>query len=243
MSRKSGQGILNLPLATKPTTCKVCGMNYYTYVGKDASVHTRYHDLFTNGPKCDFSSGGYKPSRSFGLAKGTKSVECNVYCIDKKSTRLVKRIEALLEVVNRDLRAPPENPAWRQQISQNGVAGYAFAAVVEGQIVGLCVTEPIANIESQTRWIVGRTQEVVPNQINKRCKVGISRIWVAAKWRRLGIARQLLETVLISLVYGITLRKTEVAFSQPSHAGGKLALQFNGVKHKSGETLLPIYLE
>lgn len=243
MSRKSGQGILNLHLVTKPTSCKECGMNYYTYVPKDASVHARYHDFITNGPKCDFSSGGYKPCHRFRLAKGNRSVECRVYCIDKKSIRLIKRIESLLEIVNRDLNAPPENPSWKEKAAENGVAGHAFAATVDNKIVGLCVTDPITNIESQTRWIVERTQEVVPNQINKRCKVGISRIWVAAKWRRLGIAQQLLDTVLTCLVYGIILRKTEVAFSQPSHAGGKLARQFNGVQHKSGEILLPIYLE
>ncbi|RKP30565.1 hypothetical protein METBISCDRAFT_15956 [Metschnikowia bicuspidata] len=242
MTRLSKQGILNLPLATKPTSCKTCGMDFYSYVGKDASVHARYHDVFVNGPKCDLDADTNLHCNRLRVSLGRSSVECSVYCVDKKNFRLVRKIETLLETVNRALNAPPENAAWKE-ISESGSAGYAFAAVLNRRIVGLCVTEPITDIQKQTRWVVDRTQAVVPGQVNNRCKVGISRIWVAAKWRRHGIAQLLLETVQRALVYGMTLQKHEIAFSQPSHAGGKLARQFNGLCHKSGEILVPIYLE
>lgn len=243
MPKKSSQGILNLPSAAKPTTCKACGMNYYSYMEKDAAVHSKYHDTFVNGPRWDLAaSDANKLCQSFTVTKSLKRLEGAIFSINRNRTKDVKRIEALLEIVNRELSSPPANSYWKD-VSENVMAGQAFVAVLDRRIVGLCVTEPIIDIEKQTRWIVDRTQEVVPNQTNKRCKVGISRIWVAPKWRRQGIGHTLLETVLSDLIYGLTLKRVEVAFSQPSYAGGKLARQFNGVKHKSGEILVPIYLE
>lgn len=243
MTRKSSQGILNLPLATKPTTCKICGMNFYSYIEKDASVHSRYHYDFVNGPRCDIEVGKNATlCHSFRIISSGKSMECSILCINKANSRLVKRVEVLLEMVNRELVAPAANSFWKQN-SDTGVTGQAFVAVLDRRIVGLCVTEPIISIEKQSRWIVDRTQGIVPNQVNRKSKIGISRIWVASKWRRRGIAQSLLEGVLNNLIYGVALQKSEIAFSQPSHAGGKLARQFNGVRHKSGELLVPIYLE
>lgn len=218
-------------------------MNFFSYIEKDASVHSRYHDSFVNGPRCDIDAGKDATlCRSFRFPSSGRSIECRILCIKKTNSRLVKRVEVLLEMVNRELVAPAANSFWKQS-SENGVAGQAFVAVLDRRIVGLCVTEPIMDIEKQTRWIVDRTQGVVPNQVNRNCKIGISRIWVAPKWRRHGVALSLLESVLSALIYGVALQKTEIAFSQPSYAGGKLAKQFNGVKHKSGEILVPIYLE
>lgn len=241
--KRLGQGRLNLALATNPTTCKTCGMNYYSYMEKDNSIHRKYHDTFVNGPRCDLEGNGSNNScREFRILLGNKSMECRMYCVNKNSLRLVKRIETLLDMVNRELNAPAGSEAWKI-IADDSVAGHAFVAVIEKRIVGLCVTEPIHDTAKQARWMLDRTQEVVPKQVNNRAKVGISRIWVAPKWRRHGIAQQLLGCVLTALIFAMTLQKHDIAFSQPSFAGGKLARQFNGVKHKSGETLIPVYLE
>lgn len=236
MSSKS-QGILSFTLVPKPTTCTVCAMNYCPYIDKDVSVHTRYHESFVNGPRCDMShESACKKTR---MGSGKKAVQCSVYSVNRKDIRLVRKVEALLEMVNRELAAPTENSFWKRTDTTS--LGHAFIAIIERRLVGVCITEPV--VEKQTRWIIDRTQAVVPNQTIKHCKVGISRIWVASKWRRRGIAQLLLETVLSGLVYGLELAKRDLAFSQPSHAGGKLARKFVGVPHKSGETLIPIYLE
>ncbi|KAI8926173.1 ESCO1/2 acetyl-transferase-domain-containing protein, partial [Entophlyctis helioformis] len=62
--------------------------------------------------------------------------------------------------------------------------------------------------------------------------VGISRIWVAPHARRKGIATRLLDAVRHRFVMGTELRHEDVAFSQPSSAGGRLALQYLGPHFK-----------
>lgn len=123
--------------------------------------------------------------------------------------------------------------------SSVSVPARAFVALLPTRAVGIVVTEPLA--PHQAKWMVHRTQTVVPRP-SGAC-VGISRIWVAPEWRRRGVARALLRAVACHSVYGMQLMPRQIAFSQPSHAGGCLAREFNGVRHKSGEILVLVYEE
>lgn len=58
--------------------------------------------------------------------------------------------------------------------------------------------------------------------------LGVSRIWVAPKYRRKGIATRLLEAGRNSFVYGAIVPKSQVAFSQPTEDGLKLATEYFG---------------
>ncbi|CUM53208.1 N-acetyltransferase ECO1 [Debaryomyces fabryi] len=257
---KKVQTVLNFPSsspnASQSTTCATCGMTYYNHVSKDKEVHKKYHFNFINGIPwpisfCsnvlekftildDSSSKAKNPPTSKKL-QGTAK-EALVITIDRKSSKQVKRVEELLKVVNGELNAASDGKAWHKD-PEGSIQGKAFIVVIDGRAIGICTTEPIHDVDQQCRWIIHRTQTVVPNQVNKLIKLGISRIWVAPKWRRYGLARKLLDIVLVHSVYGIVLNKKEVGFSQPSFSGGLLAKSFNGVIHKSGEILIPVYLE
>lgn len=229
------QGVLDLPLLAKSTTCTVCGMNYLAYLAKDKALHTKYHADFVNGPRWKLAA---LPIRVVRIAVAKKKIECKLHAVNAAQARLVGMVERLLEMVNRELNAPPANESWKENMQ-----GRVFVFIIDDKVVGLCVTEPIVDAARQARWMVHRTQEIVPGQVNKRSTIGISRIWVAPKWRRFGLARHLLHAVLTHLVYGMVLDKHQVAFSQPSYSGGLLAKNFNGVTHKSGDVLVPVYLE
>ncbi|PVI03308.1 hypothetical protein DM02DRAFT_521221, partial [Periconia macrospinosa] len=58
--------------------------------------------------------------------------------------------------------------------------------------------------------------------------LGISRIWVSNLHRKHGIARRLLDSARCSFLYGMTVDKTKVAFSQPTESGGQLARRWFG---------------
>ncbi|KAI9199631.1 ESCO1/2 acetyl-transferase-domain-containing protein [Polychytrium aggregatum] len=58
------------------------------------------------------------------------------------------------------------------------------------------------------------------------CVCGISRIWVARSERRKGIASRLLDTVCRRFVFGTTLDRAQLAFSQPTLEGQMLARSF-----------------
>lgn len=235
------QRILNFPgsQGLGPTSCKLCGMAYHAYVEQDRRLHEKHHAAFVNGIKWGVKS---EKLNNIGDSAKRNDVTIEVVKADVSQSSHVTRVEKLLLFVNLELKAPPANDAWKSN-AEGSVRGMAFVAVIRGIAVGLCVTEPLLDAESQGRWMVFLTQEIVPKQVNKEIILGISRIWVAPKWRRAGLGKLLLKAVCKHLVHGIILKPRQVAFSQPSSAGSLLARDFNAVKHKSGELLLPVYIE
>lgn len=242
-------------LSLESTTCTVCGMTFYKHVQKDKNVHAKYHSDFING--LPWKNEHATSLRSIPVSIDHKSIHVTILDIDRALARQVKKVDKLLEMVNRELNAPAANQSWKSDqkrtisdkiestdaVDPSPIAGKAYVILAQSRAIGLVVTEPIVDVEAQAKWMVHRTQDIVPNQVNRNVRLGISRIWVAPKWRRCGLANHLLQVVLKHSVFGMPLKPHEVAFSQPTHAGGLLAKSFNGVKHKSGEVLVPIYLE
>jgi N-acetyltransferase len=58
--------------------------------------------------------------------------------------------------------------------------------------------------------------------------LGISRIWTSNLHRKHGIATRLLEAARSDFLYGMTIDKDMMAFSQPTESGGKLARRWFG---------------
>lgn len=230
-------------------------MTFYKHVQKDKNVHAKYHSDFING--LPWKSEPATPLRTFPISMDHKSIHVTILDIDRALARQVKRVDKLLDMVNRELNAPAANHSWKSKqkttepdkiekadaAGPSPIVGKAYVILAQSRAIGLVVTEPIVDVTAQAKWMVHRTQDIVPNQVNKNIRLGISRIWVAPKWRKCGLANHLLQIVLKHSVFGMPLKPHEVAFSQPTHAGGLLAKSFNGVKHKSGEVLVPIYLE
>lgn len=240
--------------SAKSLTCKTCGMTFQSHIAKDKAMHVKYHSEFING--ISWKKGPEKVLEKVEITVDKKSIEVQATVIDPGLLLHVKKVEKLLEMVNSELNAPPANDAWKSKKGTYSeelkvdseaqsaiVPGRAFVLLALSRAIGLVVTEPILDVETQSRWMVHSTQDIVPGQVNKNPRIGISRIWIASKWRRRGLGNVLLRAVLRHSVYGMALQPAQVAFSQPSHAGGLLAKSFNGVKHKSGEVLVPVYLE
>ncbi|KAK6200080.1 N-acetyltransferase ECO1 [Scheffersomyces amazonensis] len=236
------QSILNFSTSSQSKTCKVCGMSYYQHISKEVEIHKKYHTNFINGiiwPE-SFTA---KSLRSFVIppkSKKHKTIQVQILTIDKTNKRQTTKIEQLLELVNKELNAPEDSKYWKDPLKESSKV---FILKIEDRAVGICTTDEIEDIQKQGRWMIHRTQTIVPNQVNNSIRLGISRIWIAPKWRRLGLANALLDIVLNHSIYGDILKKYQIAFSQPSYSGGLLAKKFNGVIHKSGELLVPVYLE
>jgi N-acetyltransferase len=58
--------------------------------------------------------------------------------------------------------------------------------------------------------------------------LGISRIWTSNLHRKSGVATTLLELARSDFLYGIAVPKQQVAFSQPTESGGRLARKWFG---------------
>lgn len=253
------QYLLNFPSAASNTvTCNVCGMSYNRLTKRDRETHDSYHAFAGGGISWshsasdlvvlkgsvvqDTSKANETVQGGSGITKGRKVVKhVMIFEVNRKLKNQIKRVCEIVKYVNQELNAPSESDAWKR-LDQGPIAGKAFIGVIDNLIIGVCITEPIDDV-TRSRWMILGHDTVVPSVINHHAKIGISRIWVAKKWRRFGIAQLLLEAVLSNSVFGMKLDKTSVSFSQPSSSGKMLAKKFNGAKHKSGETLIPVYLE
>lgn len=58
--------------------------------------------------------------------------------------------------------------------------------------------------------------------------LGVSRIWTSNLHRKHGIATGLLDSARSDFLYGMTVEKAKVAFSQPTESGGQLARKWFG---------------
>ncbi|CAH2354430.1 N-acetyltransferase Eco1p [[Candida] railenensis] len=254
---------------SQSTTCKVCGMTYFPHIPKDKELHVKYHKKFVSGvswppslhdkegvlmtksvrptEKRRMLSSSSSSSSSSSLSLSSSSpIVISFVSVSKSSNSQLRKVEDLLTLVNSELSAPRDSQEWKKNHTTSedvSIEGRAFVAIYQNKAIAIVTTDPIYSRATQCKWMVHKNQSIVPNQVNNSIKIGISRIWTAPNYRYMGIAKYLLQCVMEHSIYGVTLSKNEIGFSQPSFAGGLLAKSFNGVLHKSGEILIPVYME
>ena len=114
-----------------------------------------------------------------------------------------------------------------------------FLHVKDGRCVGACLAERItkAHRVKPTELATDKGPETTTNHRGSSITfedgtvpavVGVSRIWTSKAFRRKGIANNLLDCVMNQFIYGIGIEKDEVAFSQPTESGGRLARAWYG---------------
>ncbi|CUS20998.1 LAQU0S02e03378g1_1 [Lachancea quebecensis] len=158
----------------------------------------------------------------------------------------------IMEIVNDELKAPQnENHFWSHLYERDGISdfkgqtkptGTAFVYVSNKRAVGVITLEYLNSRDERGRWMIYDTAGIVSN-VKPSFKLGISRVWVCKQQRGRGIGTRLLEAARKYAVPGFELEKLDMAWSQPSESGGKLAKSYNGVVHqKSGKVLIPCYI-
>lgn len=194
-------------------------MSYMKHIPGDVKQHTRFHNWCLYGREWNVKTSALvQISGNEGIYKVdcTKTVECSV-------TR------DLVDIVNRELNAPDED-FWMQG------KGAVFLYVKDRVAIGVCVVEDVKT----GKWF-SPLDGVIVSSMGVDLLCGISRIYVCLTHRRQGIAMELLKCVQRHMIYGLQISSAKIGWSQPSTYGGKLAMKFNGRKHKSGKVLVPVY--
>ncbi|CCH46772.1 N-acetyltransferase ESCO2 [Wickerhamomyces ciferrii] len=203
--------------------CQECGMSYLKYVQSDVKSHQKYHQKCLNG-------------RDWNDKWGKKLIEFNqneyICTLNLNNSSEIKASLELLEIVNQNLNAPDDNEFWLKGTD----SGKIFIYVKDKKAVGIVSTEKI----TKGHWFA-IDDGVVINKIDIELLAGINRIYVSKNHRRFGIALKLLKCAQEHMIYGMVIPKHKIGWSQPSFSGGKFAKTFNGVKHKSGKILIPVY--
>lgn len=208
-STKSKQLTLSLGQTTS-TTCQVCGMTYQIAYAPDISAHKSFHNTALNGPK-------WKPSVSAVVVDKTKE-----YTVYKSRLLTHPCVAQFLKLVNSELNAP-------EPILSSQAAVYVY--VVDQRAVGCVLVDRITKV----RHVDVETGTLGPKEYP--AVMGVSRMYVSQLFRRQGIVTKLLELARGDFIYGMSLEREQVGFTQPSEGGLKVAGKWGGEVrvYKEGE--------
>ncbi|KAJ5766466.1 uncharacterized protein N7511_004082 [Penicillium nucicola] len=218
-------------------TCATCGMEYIPSNTEDAALHKKFHEMNATG--IDLGKAFMRANASRWVYEATRFDEGYVVIVDRKASPSAKnQAKKVLEVVNRELSSPEiddetlwgqiEQPKHLQDGPTEKVDRYrVFLHMKDSRCVGLCLTERIWESRPVAKDLNGTHGSSVSVRDELRpAIVGVSRIWTSGSSRRKGIALDLLDCVVINFIYGMEISKAQIAFSQPTESGKRLAHKF-----------------
>lgn len=230
-------------------TCATCGMEYVPTNTEDVALHKKYHDMNSSG--VDLGRAFVKANTTRWVYEAARFDEGYVVIVDRKSSPTAKnQAIKVLEVVNKDLSSTniPDSVLWSQteppksakkkQDEKEEIDRYkVFLHMKDSKCVGLCLTERIWESrpvepageggKGAEKWQSNSSSITVGGAVHPAV-VGISRVWTSKSSRRKGIAMDLLDCVVSNFIYGMEIPKEQIAFSQPTESGCRLAESFFG---------------
>ena len=247
---------MQLDLVAEPNkTCKVCGMQYVPSLAEDAALHRKFHTMNIGG--VDISKAMVERLRQSELWSGGEQSFIAVVTRRDTLTMRNKAGE-ILKVVNTELGAVPipQDALWgyltnpgpeasrNWSTEQATMDRYRMYLYIQGsKCIGACLAERIqAAFPVLSNTTVHDAGEAMVDQLTTDAKsssisisearkpamLGISRIWTSNMHRQQGIATMLLNLARCNFLYGMTVSKETVAFSQPTESGGRLARKWFG---------------
>jgi N-acetyltransferase len=235
---KLTQMTLDLGQATRKK-CPQCGMTYTPSNAVDSLFHKKFHAQ---------SIGGVELSRRFveAVSKEDKNWSGQggdyIIAIDRSATPSKRKVvDAVMEVVERELGGVGVDGVWgfldagggAAQREKRGEDRYkAFLYIRAHKCVGFLLAERIHEafpvLPSASATAPLDSSSVSVGTAPRKATMGISRIWTSSSARRAGVAVALLDCATAHFLYGLSIAKEVVAFSQPTDSGGRLAKRWFG---------------
>lgn len=232
--------------------CKTCGMEYIPSNAEDVVLHRKFHAMNFGGVDC--TKAMVERLRQKQIWSGG---EASFIAVVGRRDALALRNKAsdVLKVVNTELAAVPilDEELWGQTTlsanaelpddsttSHEKCDRFRVYLYVRGQkCVAACLAERIQEaytVLAQDKASEQPAQTLAESQSSSisvsttadAVLLGISRIWVSNQCRKQGLARRLLDSARNDFMYGLTIAKPLIAFSQPTESGGKLARKYFG---------------
>jgi N-acetyltransferase len=227
------------------TRCPTCGMEYRPSIAEDSKLHSKFHSQNVDGIPI---------SHEFGLQLRILEDEEGLYKEEiilpierrrEKWAKVRKMVEGVLEVVETDLGGVGigKEELWGS-VREEGDESVehdrykTFLFLRKDQIVGVCLAErifeaypvlPPSSTSDSTNDTTTTTDAAITTSTQAQpATMGISRIWVSKCARGQGIANKLLRFAAKRFIYRVPLAREQIAFSQPTSSGAKLARHFFG---------------
>jgi N-acetyltransferase len=248
--QKLTQLTLDLGQSTRKK-CRECGMTYTLSNVADVALHKKYHaqNLFKG---IELSRRFTESAQTENKVWSGPSGDIIVSVSRSASSFKKKAAEMVMGVVEEELRGagvdmssmwsemdlPEEGEEGRK--NKRGDRYKAFLYTRAGKCVGFCLAERISSAFSvldtntitrqpqHSHFAINSSSSITTSTVPSPATLSISRIWTSPSVRRTGIAVDLLNCARRNFLYGITIKKANVAFSQPTESGGKLARKWFG---------------
>jgi len=241
---------MQLDLASESRkACKTCGMEYIPSNAEDAALHRKFHAMNVGG--VDFTKATVDRLRKNQVwSAGDGSFIAAIGRRDALALR--NKTSDVLKVVNTELGAVPisDEELWSQTCASTDarndgsrptpVDRFKTYLYIRGQkCIGACLAERIweaytvlaqddASAQIRKLAIETKSSSISISTATSPALLGISRIWTSNQHRKQGIATRLLDCARSNFLYGLTVEKEQVAFSQPTESGGNLARKWFG---------------
>ncbi|ANB12796.1 Eco1p [Sugiyamaella lignohabitans] len=192
-------------------TCPLCGMSYSPVLKEDVKSHDKLHGRYLRGRPWPKSYGKRIPYNHDFITTSHSEYIVKIDASSKPSEKAA--VQDILDLVNSELNAPPENPYWRTRSEQ----GAAFVYVKDKRATSLLIVERITQayvMDAATGQLTDKIQPAI---------IGVSRIFTVKECRSLNMASKLLDSCLSNFIYALSVPKNRVAWSQPTASGLKLA--------------------
>ncbi|KAF2443922.1 sister chromatid cohesion acetyltransferas-like protein Eco1 [Karstenula rhodostoma CBS 690.94] len=248
---------MQLDLVAEPNkTCKLCGMEYVPSLAEDAALHRKFHAMNIGGVDISKTmserlrqnqvwTGGERSfvavvSRRDALALRNKAREV-LKIVNTELGAVPIPDEALWSSIPLPKLTSERAQAKKKHSEHSASDRYKVYLYVQGsKCVGACLAERIqeafpveGDAAAETAGQLSadadaNSSSVCVSEARTPAILGISRIWTSNLHRKHGVATTLLNSARSNFLYGMTIGKEEVAFSQPTESGGKLARKWYG---------------
>ncbi|XP_061191443.1 N-acetyltransferase ESCO2-like [Saccostrea echinata] len=202
------------------TQCETCGMVYSQAEPTDETTHAKFHQSIINAMKFP----GWKKERVVHEYDDGSRVIMVTYDDPKYA---IRKVEEINKIMGTELGFPDTTFIFRPDCK-------VFLMISdEKKISGCCVAENITQgypviADSRSSSQESGSRPWYCDTEPEPASVGISKIWVQKLNRKKGVASRLLDCVREHFHYGMYISKKQVAFSDPTPDGKKLATKYTG---------------
>ena len=224
------QMTLNFGQKSSPKTtseCKECGMVYQLNDKQDEQLHAKYH-----GENKEASLLKYTSMRGEKLVQEYTDGKCVVIEYGTDSNQSIQKALKVLDFVDNQLgisenRQQNNSDRSPHRHIKNLSKFYFFVSSISNRIVGFCLAEHVEKAHKISYLNENaNTFTYDEKSASEPANCGINRIWVASNMRRHGIATRILDCVRVNFIYIYKLEPHQLAFSDPTEYGRKLAKSY-----------------
>ncbi|XP_052902975.1 N-acetyltransferase eco [Anopheles moucheti] len=199
--------------------CKECGLTYSTNEPEEEQFHDVFH---RSQAKLTFTGG---PHEHVAAQVPEWDVTGRIIVVSQTDSNkhLLRKIHGVLEVVDSELGFSTQG-----ELPEGACV---YLAIARSTVLGICVVQPL---QYANRMICLEGLHGVPIDCYSSefypARCGISRLWVAPKYRRHGIGRKLMDAIRHHYIFGYTMTMDEIAFGAPTEMGKVFAEKVSGRK-------------